>query len=74
MITKYLQDCIKHLPVNRWFESNEVPAHVSRRDWVCRRLVEEGVVQQKVEWKVDNEKGMANRTDFRMVCFYFLKN
>ncbi len=74
MITKHLEMCIQYLPKNRWFEHDEIPTPVSRNAWVCKRLVEEGILQEKIEWEIDNEKGMKDRVDFRTVTFYFFKS
>jgi len=72
MITKHLQDCIKYIPKDRWFEPDEIPTPVSRNNWVCRRLVEEGILEDKIEWAVDKDISIDKRKDFRVRPLYHL--
>lgn len=70
MITKHLQDCIKYIPKDKWFEPYDLPTPVSRNNWVCKRLVEEGVLESKVDWLRDKDIPLADRTDLQTTTFY----
>ena len=72
-ISKHLQDMIRFMPTDGWFTiDSRFGGHVPRTEWVCDNLVEHGILETKVEWEVDPEKGTKDRTDFRTVRFYKL--
>ena len=72
MITKHLQEIIQYLPKNKWFRHYELPARVSRNEWVCRRLTEEGILQSKTEWVYEKDLPLEQRTNFQTETIYMM--
>jgi hypothetical protein len=63
---------IKYIPKDRWFSPHELPSPVSRNEWVCKRLEEEGVLRSRVEWRREKEIPLEDRTDFSIDRFYIM--
>lgn len=75
MLTKHLESMIKEMPTEGWFSADDLwTSKVPRKDWVLQRLIAEGILESKVEWKVDPDNlDTKTRTDFRTIRFFRLK-
>ena len=71
MITEHLNNCLKYIPKDKWFRHHELPSAVTRNEWVCRKLVEEGILKSKIEWVHEKEKTLDERTQFQTETIYF---